>query len=140
MDLACERLLALGRPDGLIACTDADSEAAPDWLAAQLAAVEAGAEAIGGRAALSPGELAALPPQVRERRETDAATRLARAREDERGPHASTGSSPAPRWRSPPASTSASGRWSRAPGSRTRASSACCAPAASPSTGSRPCA
>ena len=32
MDLACERLHAVGRPDGLIACTDADSEAAPDWL------------------------------------------------------------------------------------------------------------
>ncbi len=27
MDLACERLHAVGRPDGLIACTDADSEA-----------------------------------------------------------------------------------------------------------------
>ena len=56
MDLAGERLHAVGRPDGLIACTDADSEAAPDWLAAQLAAVSAGARAIGGRAALSDAE------------------------------------------------------------------------------------
>jgi glycosyltransferase involved in cell wall biosynthesis len=81
LDLACERLLALGRADGLIACTDADSQAAPDWLTAQLAAVAAGAEAIGGRAALSAEEQAALPPQVRERRDADAAARLARARE-----------------------------------------------------------
>ena len=80
MDLACRRLLAAGRPDGLIACTDADSEADPDWLATQLAAVAAGAAAIGGRAALSPAELAALPRAVRESREEEARDRLARAR------------------------------------------------------------
>ena len=34
MDAACARLLALGRPDGLIACTDADSRPAPTgWSA-----------------------------------------------------------------------------------------------------------
>ncbi len=80
MDLACERLHAVARPDGLIACTDADSQAEPDWLAAQLEAVEAGARAIGGRAALSPAELAALPGDVRERRELEAHARLERAR------------------------------------------------------------
>ena len=81
MDLACERLHAVGRPDGLIACTDADSEAAPDWLAAQLAAVAAGARAIGGRAALSDAEQEALGPEIRARREREAAARLERARE-----------------------------------------------------------
>ena len=78
MDLACERLHAVGRPDGLIACTDADSEVGPDWLAAQLAAVEAGARAIGGRAALSEAEQEALGPEIRARREREAAARLER--------------------------------------------------------------
>ena len=36
----------VSEPDGLIACTDADSVVAPDWLAAQLALVDAGADAI----------------------------------------------------------------------------------------------
>jgi glucosyl-3-phosphoglycerate synthase len=43
MDAACDRLLQVGRPEGLIACTDADTVVAPDWLAAQLRAVSAGA-------------------------------------------------------------------------------------------------
>ena len=85
MDLACERLHAVGRPDGLIACTDADSQAALDWLAAQLEAVGQGALAIGGRAALSQAELAALPPEVRARRDAEAAARLARARSSQTG-------------------------------------------------------
>ena len=48
MDAACERLLAAGMPHGLIACTDADSRPAPDWLERQLAHVAAGACAIAG--------------------------------------------------------------------------------------------
>ncbi len=81
MDLACERLHAAGRPDGLIACTDADSEVARNWLATQLDAVAAGARAIGGRAAMANADLETLGPQIRSRREQDAAARLARARE-----------------------------------------------------------
>ena len=81
MDLACERLHSVGCPDGLIACTDADSEAAPDWLAAQLAAVAAGSRAIGGRAAMSAADLEALGETIRAERERDAAARLRRARE-----------------------------------------------------------
>jgi glycosyltransferase involved in cell wall biosynthesis len=81
MDVACERLHAVGCPEGLIACTDADSEAAGDWLAAQLAAVAAGSRAIGGRAAMSGADLEALGPEIRAARERDAALRLRRARE-----------------------------------------------------------
>ena len=40
-------------PEGLIACTDADTVVAPDWLAAQLRAVSEGARAIGGRIELA---------------------------------------------------------------------------------------
>jgi glucosyl-3-phosphoglycerate synthase len=53
MEAACVRLLGLGRPDGLIASTDADTVVAPGWLAAQLAAAERGARAIGGRIELA---------------------------------------------------------------------------------------
>ena len=41
MDLACDRLLAAGAPGALVVSTDADSEAAPGWLAALLAAADA---------------------------------------------------------------------------------------------------
>ena len=57
MDAACERLTGLGRPQGLIASTDADTVVAPEWLSAQLGAVERGACAIGGRIELGPGSL-----------------------------------------------------------------------------------
>ena len=41
MEAACERLVGLGRPEGLIASTDADTIVAPDWLSVQLAAAAA---------------------------------------------------------------------------------------------------
>lgn len=53
MEAACERLLRVGRPHGLIASTDADTVVAPDWLEAQLDAASRGAVAIGGRIELS---------------------------------------------------------------------------------------
>jgi len=53
MDAACARLLRVGRPEGLIACTDADTMVAHDWLATQLGAVSRGARAIGGRIELA---------------------------------------------------------------------------------------
>jgi glycosyltransferase involved in cell wall biosynthesis len=37
MDIACQRLMQIGREDGLIASTDADTTVACDWLSAQLA-------------------------------------------------------------------------------------------------------
>ena len=57
MDAACERLTGLGRPEGLIASTDADTVVAPDWLSVQLHAAERGARAIGGRIRLGPRTL-----------------------------------------------------------------------------------
>jgi glucosyl-3-phosphoglycerate synthase len=57
MDAACERLTGLGRPQGLIASTDADTVVAPDWLSVQLDAIERGARAIGGRIELGAGSL-----------------------------------------------------------------------------------
>ncbi len=79
MDLACERLLALGREEGLIASTDADSVVAPDWLAVQLELLESGAEAIGGRIELHEEELAALAPEAVRARERAAGERAERA-------------------------------------------------------------
>ena len=83
MDHACELLLADGRPDGLIACTDADSRPAPDWLERQLAHVAAGARAIAGLIELDEDEARDLPPGVHERRERDAGIRLRRLRSSE---------------------------------------------------------
>ena len=75
MGLACERLLALGRADGLIASSDADSRVEPGWLAAQLEAVARGSLAIGGRVRVG-DELA---PAVERQREIAAAARLEQA-------------------------------------------------------------
>ena len=49
MDAAARRLEATAGPQGLILSTDADTLAAPDWLAACRAEVAAGAAAVGGR-------------------------------------------------------------------------------------------
>ncbi|MGB3633676.1 MAG: glycosyltransferase, partial [Rubrobacteraceae bacterium] len=62
MDLACKRLLNVGRPSCLIASTDADTIVAPDWLSTQLAHAARGARAIGGRIELT--EEKSLPENV----------------------------------------------------------------------------
>jgi glycosyltransferase involved in cell wall biosynthesis len=82
MDIGCARLESLGRHGGLLASTDADSVVAPDWIARQLEAVAAGAEAIGGEVVLDPDEAAALPPGLLADREAQlvARTREAAAR------------------------------------------------------------
>ncbi|MGB3543345.1 glycosyltransferase, partial [Rubrivirga sp.] len=51
-DTAAARLLEVGRPDGLILSTDADSRPARDWLAETVLEVEAGADAVFGRIGL----------------------------------------------------------------------------------------
>jgi glucosyl-3-phosphoglycerate synthase len=85
LDAAAERLLACGLEDGLVACTDADSRPASDWLARQLEHVRAGARAIAGLIELAPEEAFRLAPGVLRRRERDAAWRLARVRETDPG-------------------------------------------------------
>jgi glucosyl-3-phosphoglycerate synthase len=79
MDAAASRLLELGRDHGLIACTDADSRPAPDWLARQLDHLADGAVAIAGMIELDDEEQ--LAPGVLRRRQRNAETRLARVRE-----------------------------------------------------------
>jgi hypothetical protein len=49
MDLAEAWLVEGGERDGMILTTDADSQVAPNWIAENLAAFEAGAEAVLGR-------------------------------------------------------------------------------------------
>ncbi len=80
MDAAADRLLAAGVDDGLVACTDADSRPASDWLARQLAHVRSGARAIAGLIELAPVDARRLPSQVLQRRARDAADRLERVR------------------------------------------------------------
>jgi glucosyl-3-phosphoglycerate synthase len=80
MDLACARLLEAGRPDGLIASTDADSRPAPEWLARQLAHVARGATVIAGRIELDADEARGLPQGVLVRRGRDARERMQRVR------------------------------------------------------------
>ena len=65
MDAACTRLLAAGRPDGLVLSTDADTEPAPDWIARTAAEIDLGVDAVGGRAMLRADERGALAPGVR---------------------------------------------------------------------------
>lgn len=76
MDLACGRLLEVGRPRGLVASTDADSIVAEDWLVAQLTLLRAGAQAIGGRIELDPEEARELRPEVLAHRRHQAARRM----------------------------------------------------------------
>ena len=81
MDLACERLEAVGHLQGLIASTDADSVVAEDWLEAQRALADAGASAIGGWIELDPVEARELSKEALQRRGIEATRRLRRVRE-----------------------------------------------------------
>ena len=78
MDEACYRLHLAGQPTGLIASTDADTRVAPTWLAANLAEVEAGADAVGGRILTDTPRLGTCP--VRRTQLRDATYHLLRAR------------------------------------------------------------
>ena len=118
---------------GLIATTDADSEPAPDWLRAQLDAVDAGALAIGGRIEIGAHD---LPTAALERRAADAvrrhaALRGAGAREHHQFSGASLSVTAATY-----AQVGCSSRWRS---SRTTASSRRCAVTACRSSGSPPC-
>jgi hypothetical protein len=62
--LAMDRAAMLAGQDGVVLTTDADGRVAPDWLAANLAAVRGGADAVAGRAEIDPEEAALIPPHL----------------------------------------------------------------------------
>jgi glycosyltransferase involved in cell wall biosynthesis len=70
MDIAEAWLVAGGDWDGVILTTDADSQVAPDWIAENLAAFRAGAEAVLGRIDLD-GEGELLPDALHRRGELE---------------------------------------------------------------------
>jgi hypothetical protein len=70
MDLAEAWLEEGGEKDGVILTTDADSQVAPNWIAENLAAFEAGAEAVLGRIDLD-GEGKFLPEALHRRGELE---------------------------------------------------------------------
>jgi glucosyl-3-phosphoglycerate synthase len=85
MDIACRRLMQIGRGEGLIVSTDADTMVAADWLSAQLTLTRAGAEAIGGLIELDPVERQVLAPHAIAVREQGTARRLTDAIEQAAG-------------------------------------------------------
>ena len=60
MALAAERAGA----GGLLLCTDADGQVAPDWLAANLHHLRGGADVVAGQADLDPEDAAAIPARL----------------------------------------------------------------------------
>ncbi|PYD82467.1 glycosyl transferase [Komagataeibacter oboediens] len=71
---------ALAEPDGIVLTTDADGRVAPDWLANTLAAFDAGADAVCGRALIDPADARIIPAHLHDddRMETAYATMLDR--------------------------------------------------------------
>ncbi len=67
MDVAAALLRMEQGAGGVILTTDADSRAAPDWMAATLAAMAGGADAVAGTVTVDPLDMASLTPQLRER-------------------------------------------------------------------------
>lgn len=67
MEAAARWLDEAGAADGVILTTDADSRVPDDWVARNLAAIDAGADAVAGRIALDPDEAARLPEALHAR-------------------------------------------------------------------------
>lgn len=61
---AMEAALALTGPGGVLLTTDADGRVASDWLSRNLAALDAGADAVCGRAVLAPEDHHRIPPHL----------------------------------------------------------------------------
>ena len=58
--------------DGVLLTTDADSRVAPDWVVRNVAALDAGADAVAGRLSLDAEDEALLPPSLRVRGDLEA--------------------------------------------------------------------
>ena len=72
MDAACVRLEEVEQDEiRAILSTDADTLVAPDWIAANLAAIEDGAEVVGGEIYLLPRDIESLDPGTRAAYERD---------------------------------------------------------------------
>ena len=66
MNEAYRRLSANRFGGGIIMTTDADTRVAPDWIGANLYEIGRGADAVGGRIIIAPGELAKMDAKCRE--------------------------------------------------------------------------
>ena len=64
--LAMQCAAALAGPNGVLLTTDADSRVDPDWLAANLAAIEAGADVVCGWVELDPIDWGKIPASLHE--------------------------------------------------------------------------
>ena len=68
MEAAAEWLDEYPVVDGVLLTTDADSRVAPDWVARNIAALDAGADAVAGRLSIDADDEALLPPSLRARK------------------------------------------------------------------------
>ena len=64
--LAMGHAAKLASADGVLLCTDADAQVAPDWLAANMWYIRNGADAVAGRAVIDPVDAAAIPAILHE--------------------------------------------------------------------------
>lgn len=62
--LAMEHAASLAGEGGVLMTTDADGRVAPDWIAANLAALRRGADAVAGRAEIDPVEALLIPAHL----------------------------------------------------------------------------
>lgn len=65
MDEAYRRLISIKREQGIIASTDGDSQVTPTWIAANIAEIAAGADAVGGRIYTTKSSRATLSPYAK---------------------------------------------------------------------------
>jgi len=64
--LAMEHAASWVPADGVLLCTDADGQVAPDWLSANMSHIRNGADAVAGRAIIDPVDAAAIPAVLHE--------------------------------------------------------------------------
>lgn len=64
--LAMDAAADLAGPGGVVLSTDADGYVAPDWIAANLRAIAAGADAVAGMAEIDPEDAALIPSVLHE--------------------------------------------------------------------------